>query len=87
MNVNYPINLKEVFNLESGIKVQKSQLEQWSYVLNDLAYNSLKEKCEEKNRELRKKRCQDGYQVFRGNEMQNFIGNLAITLRKIDSNK
>jgi hypothetical protein len=75
------------FTLEDGIKVQKSQLEEWSYILNALAYNELVAKCEKMNQELREKGSNDGYQVFRGNEMQNFIGNLAITLKRIYSNK
>jgi len=82
-------NIKRIkkFTLEDGIKVQKSQLEEWSYILNALAYNELVAKCEKMNQELREKGSNDGYQVFRGNEMQNFIGNLAITLKRIYSNK
>lgn len=70
------------FNLEMGISVQTEQLAEWSYILNDFAYTALKEKCEETNRDLRNEGCDDGYQVFRGNEMNNFIGNLALTLRR-----
>jgi hypothetical protein len=73
--------MNKEFNLESGIKVQKSQLEEWSYILNDFAYNELVAKCEKKNQELREKGSNDGYQVFRGNEMDNFIKNFAITLK------
>jgi hypothetical protein len=70
------------FNLQMGIAVQTQQLEEWSYVLNALAYKELVAKCEKTNQELREIGCEDGYLVFRGNEMNNFIGNLAITLRK-----
>jgi len=78
------IQKSELFNLESGIIVQKSQLKTWSYILNDLAYNELSNKCEEMNEKLRAEVCNDGYKVFRGSDMDNFIKNFAITLRNND---
>ncbi len=73
----YTSNL-HTFSRDDGLKVQTDQLRQWRAVLNDTAYNALVQWVEEQNKKLPKDA--NGYDVTRGTDLNNFIGNLAIQL-------
>jgi flagellar biosynthesis chaperone FliJ len=68
-------------SLEKAIKIQEQQVEAWSKILNNDAIIILKLKCCIENTVLEKNKCIDGFKVFRGHEMNNFIQNLAVALQ------
>ena len=76
------MNFNRSLSLEKGIQIQQDQLLVWSEILNDNAIMLLIEKCELQNQKLKDINCQDGFQVFRGSEMRDFLENLAIRLNK-----
>jgi len=69
-------------SLEEGIQIQQDELLVWSEILNDNAIMQLIEKCELENQKLMDRNCQDGFEVFRGSEMGNYLQNLATTLNR-----
>jgi hypothetical protein len=58
------------FTLEDGIDVQTRQLKDWKRLLKPEVFADLKAHCEEMN-----KTATDGYHVFRGIDMKNYIAN------------
>ena len=70
--------MERKFTLEDALKIQKEQLDRWSFVLNDIAYRCLLDECEIRNRQGYK----SPFNVFRGDEMSYFIMNLSITLHR-----
>jgi hypothetical protein len=76
------MNFSRSLSLEKGIQIQQYQLLVWSEILNDNAIMKLIEKCELENQKLMEINCQDGFEVFRGSEMSDFLKNLAINLNR-----
>lgn len=70
---------KEVFPFENGLKVQEDDLKFWKTVLNDRAYQLLKQECEKQNKIASSRLGADGYSVFRGNDISTFIQNIKET--------
>lgn len=58
------------FTLEDGIAVQTEQLKHWEKVLKPDVYADLKAHCLGKN-----KTATDGFSVFRGSDMDNYVAN------------
>ena len=73
------MNDSDYFSINDGMKVQQSDLARWKRVLNDDAFVSLQQECVFKNAELNPKA--DGHDVFRGDDMMQFIINLTYMLK------
>lgn len=58
--------------IEEGIQIQQRQVEELAIILNDFALTELKAECEKRNQLPMK----DGFSVFRGTDIHNFIFNL-----------
>jgi hypothetical protein len=72
------------FTIEKGIHAQQEQLDRWRSIMKPTIFEQLKTHCEKLNNELKagtqknafgKLMPQDGYSVFRGTTMDNWIHN------------
>ena len=61
---------KRPFTVEEGLKVQAKDLARWKTRLNDECYAALAKRVDHENRRRRHK---SGYDVFRGNDLSEFV--------------
>lgn len=70
--------MDEQFTVDDGIKVQANNLAKWKSVLKASVYKRLEARCTEMNsRELR-----NGYDVFRGCDLDSYIYSLMTPPKK-----
>ena len=73
------------FTLEDGLNVQLKQLNRWKRVLNDTTFRQLHNKCKEENQMLMEQTEKpNGYDVWRGTNMDQFISNIAYDIPEED---
>lgn len=66
------------FTKYNGIAIQQEHLREWQKILLPSIYNALKEHCESENRKLTD---DNGFNVFRGNDLTTWIQNFAKSLK------
>jgi len=70
--------MKDKFTVHDGILIQKEHLLKWKKVLTPEAYNMLQMKCEAENVAVSRNYFADGTDVFRGQDLTEYIQNIII---------
>lgn len=82
MKTKYWTVTNHEFTVEQGIAVQREHLAEWKTILKSKVYKALEQYATENNDEAR-----DGYDIRRGNTLDNFVSNYAAKLNNPKTNK
>lgn len=79
MKFGNPMMNERLFSIQDGLLCQKCDLDRWKKLLNEGIFNRLLEECQNRNALLNE--TSNGFDVFRGDDMLQFVINYSYMLK------